>query len=170
LDPEKLPEVADHYTKEILAIQPEGPLIIAGNCRGGRAAIRITKTLQEIGREVSHLCILEMFDRGLYDSNVKTLLLFGKQSNEFRYRDFHYGRSGWKLPFRNPPRVEWVEGRHARFFTPENVGTLAAKLRAFLDDTPEATSLASRADTHARLLIHRIPLAFNLYVRLTSRN
>ncbi len=170
VDPERLPDVSDHYVQEILEIQPEGPLIIAGNCRGARAAVRIATRLREFGREVSHMCILEMFDRALYDFEGKQLLLFGKQSSEFRYRDFNFMRPGWKLPFRNPPRVEWIEGRHARFFTPENVGSMAEKLKAFLGGEPEDLSPVTRLRTHLRILIHRIPPAFNLYVRLTSRN
>jgi len=169
VDREKLPAIAEHYIKEIQSIQPTGPLIIAGNCRGGRVAIRIATRLRELGREVSHLCILEMFERPLYDFDGKLLFLFGKQSHEFRYRDFNYGRAGWKLPFRRVPRIEWIEGKHAAFFARENIESLGAKLKAFLNDEPEDRSFSARLRTQALLLIHRIPPAFRLYVRSTAR-
>ena len=166
---EKLPAIAEHYVKEIQSIQPEGPLIIAGNCRGGSVAIRIAVRLRELGRDVSHLCILEMFERPMYDFDGKLLLLFGKQSNEFSYRAMNFGRSGWKLPFRQPPRVEWVDSQHWKFFTPGNVQSLVSKLKAFLNDEPEDRSFSSWIRDHALLTIHRIPRLFRIYVQLTSK-
>ncbi|MEI6339395.1 MAG: phosphopantetheine-binding protein, partial [Verrucomicrobiota bacterium] len=169
VDRKKLPAIVEHYVKEIQAIQPEGSLIIAGNCRGGVVAIRMAIRLRELGREVSHLCVLEMFERPAYDFDGKLLILFGRQSHEFNYRDMNYGKAGWKLPFRHPPRVEWVSGRHAEFFTPGNVGNLVSKLQAFLNDEPEDRSHSAWLRDRVLLLIHRFPPAFRFYVRCTAK-
>jgi hypothetical protein len=166
---EKLPAIAEHYVREIQAIQPTGPLLIAGNCRAGRLAIKIAMRMRESGREVSHLCILEKFERPLYDFDGKLLLLFGKQSKRFRYRDLNYGRTGWSLPFRHPPRVGWIRGCHGEFFDPQNVGSIVPIVREFLDDIPDKQSLSARIGTRLLLLIHRFKPIFKLYVRLTYR-
>jgi oxalate---CoA ligase len=168
VDLEKISAIAEHYIKEIQAIQPAGPLIIGGNCRGGRVAIRIAGKLRELGRKVSHLCILEMFERPTFDFDGELLFLFGKQSTEFRYRDFHYGRPSWKLPFRKPPRVEWVQGLHTKYFAPGNVGVLAERLRAFLDGVPADRSASAWFRERTLLFIHRVPFLFRAYVRRTA--
>jgi hypothetical protein len=95
--------------------------------------------------------------------------MFGKQSEEFRYRDLNYGQTGWKFPFRNPPRIEWVSGRHAKFFNPENMGCVVSKLQAFLNDEPEDCSISARLRDRALLFIHRFPPVFRFYVRYTSK-
>lgn len=168
VDPGKLTALAEHYAKEIHAIQPAGPLVVAGNCRGGRLAIRVATRLRQLGREVSHLCVLEMFERAAYDFDGKLLFIFGKQSSEFRYRDFCYGGIGWKRPFRRPPRIAWIKGRHAAYFKPANVGGLASTLRDFLDGKPAQVSLASRLQERALLLLHRFPPLFRSYAQLTD--
>ncbi|MEY4299163.1 MAG: hypothetical protein RIR25_399, partial [Verrucomicrobiota bacterium] len=169
VDEEKVSAIAEHYIREVQAIQPDGPLIIAGNCRGGRCAIRMAVKLRELGREVSHLCILEMFERALYDYDGKVLLMFGDKSEEFRHRDMNWGHRGWRLPFRTPPRVEWVKGRHAEFFSPRNATNLASHLVTFLKDEPVRKTLGGRCRDYTILLLHRIPPAFKLYVRLATR-
>lgn len=168
VDQQKLPGIVEYYLREIHDIQPEGPLLLGGNCRGGRVAIRLAKRLSELGREVSHLCILEMFERSLYDFEGKLLLMFGKQSKEFRYRDLHWGSLGWKRPFHRSPRIEWVQGRHAQFFNPENVGSLAGHIRAFLDDRMPERGFGDGMRDRALRAVHRIQPLFNLYERCTA--
>jgi acyl-CoA synthetase (AMP-forming)/AMP-acid ligase II len=169
VDQKKLPAIVEYYVREIQDIQPEGPLVLGGNCRGGRVAIGLAKRFSELGREVRHLCILEMFERSLYDFDGKLLLLFGELSTEFRYRDFHWGRPGWSRPFRRPPRVEWVRGRHWMFFHPENIGSLAGHLRAFLEDRMPERGLADDLRDTALRTIHRTKPMFDLYVRAATR-
>jgi len=168
VDPQKLPAITEYYLREIQEIQPEGPLLLGGNCRGSRVAIGLARRLSELGRQVSHLCILEMFERSLYDFDGKLLLMFGKQSSEFRYRDLHWGRPGWERPFRHSPGVEWVSGRHWHFFTPKNVGTLAGNIHSFLADEPVKSSPLNQARDRAIRAIHRVPFLFNLYLRCTT--
>lgn len=168
VDQQKLPGIIEYYLREIQDIQPAGPLILGGNCRGGRVAIGLAKRFSELGRESGHLCILEMFERSLYDFDGKLLMMFGKQSSEFRYRDFHWGSAGWSRPFRRPPRVEWVQGRHAQFFTDRNVISLAGHLRSFLTDRMPERDLGD--DLRDRMLrtVHHFKPMFDLYVRCTA--
>jgi oxalate---CoA ligase len=168
VDQAKLPGIIEYYLREIQDIQPEGPLMLGGNCRGGRVAIGLAKRLTEIGREVSHLCVLEMFERSLYDFDGKLLLMFGRHSAEFRYRDFHWGSRGWDRPFRRPPRVEWVRGRHAAFFTPGNVGSLAGHVRGFLTDSMPPRRVGDAVCDGMLRTLHRTRPLFNLYARCTA--
>lgn len=169
VDQEKLPDIVDYYLSEIQDIQPDGPILLGGNCRGARVAGALAHRLSQSGRTVSHLCVLEMFERSYYDFEGELLLMFGKQSSEFRYRDFHWGRYGWSRPFRRPPRIEWVSGRHWMFFDEENVGSLAGQLRLFLSGQMRERSFRDKACDRMLRTVHRIKLLFDFYVWRTTR-
>jgi acyl-CoA synthetase (AMP-forming)/AMP-acid ligase II/acyl carrier protein len=168
VDPAKLSAVAEYYLREIHSLRPAGALILGGNCRGGRVAIRLAKRLAEVGREVSHLCILEMFERSLYDFDGKLQVMFGRQSSEFRYRDFHWGRPGWERPFRRLPRIKWVQGKHASYFSPKNIGVLSATVRSFLADEPDRATMSGHLRDRVIRGIHRMPWLLDAYVRRTA--
>jgi len=142
--------IADHYLDELLALHPDGPIRLGGNCAGGRVACALAFRLQEIGREVERLCLLECFDSRLYGFTNPLLLLYGRQS-ELRVQDkFGWPEPGWESPFRSPPEVHWIPGAHGEFFDPPNIGTLGNRITGFLADGAEITDRgASAARTHS---------------------
>jgi acyl-CoA synthetase (AMP-forming)/AMP-acid ligase II/acyl carrier protein len=164
-----LPAIASHYVREIMEIQPEGPLLIGGNCRGARVGFRVATKLQELGRTVSHLAMGEYFDKVLYGYRGKMLLMHGKHSEVQAQKWFRWGSPGWKWPFFNVPRVEWMSGAHGRFFDPENIGSLAGHVNSFLADQPKDLSLKARLKDFGIILIHHVPTLFYCYTRKNRR-
>ena len=164
-DDRVIARIGDHYAEEALALFPEGPFAIGGNCRGAKVACALALRLAALGREVSHLCLMEFFHPALFAYPGRVLLLYGRQSRHRAYRPFRWGRQGWALRFRRVPEVDWIPGEHGQFFTPKNVDRLAARLRAFLQGGTRASAAALSPASRALLLVHRMTWFFEAYVR-----
>jgi thioesterase domain-containing protein len=54
-----LPEIAGQFVSEILAIQPEGPYFLGGQCEGGILSLEIALQLQAAGHQVALLAMLD---------------------------------------------------------------------------------------------------------------
>jgi thioesterase domain-containing protein/acyl carrier protein len=160
--------IAHYYVKEILELRLEGPIALGGNCRGARVAMKMATFLQQLGKPVSHLILLENFHPWAFGYPGKMLLMYGKQSKHFAYRRFRWGKVGWKVPFRQVPDVRWVPGLHGEFMRPDNVGDVAQTLRDFLDDKLQPPTMAERLSTAGLLLVHTNTTLFKLYARVTA--
>jgi amino acid adenylation domain-containing protein len=126
--------LADHYLEEILAVEPTGPYRLGGNCGGARVAVALTERLRARGAYVERLCLLEHFEPGLYGHEGPMLLLYGRDSHLQAHRAFRWPDPGWAEPFVAVPEVHAIPGAHGQFFDDPNVGPLAARVAAFLDD------------------------------------
>ncbi|MBL6456321.1 hypothetical protein JMJ55_13385 [Belnapia sp. T6] len=62
-----LPEIAAEFLPEILAIQPEGPYLLAGQCDGGILALEVALQLQAQGRQVALLAQFDTPVNGYYE-------------------------------------------------------------------------------------------------------
>ncbi len=51
--------LAKHYTNEILSVHKEGPVILGGYCFGSAIALEIARDLQQRGKKVASLVVLE---------------------------------------------------------------------------------------------------------------
>ncbi len=60
----KVEDFAAHYLTEILQLQPEGPYLLAGHSFGGYVAMEIARLLQEQGRKVAFLGLLDTHPPG----------------------------------------------------------------------------------------------------------
>ena len=160
-----LPAIARHYVREIMEIQPHGPLAIGGNCRGGYVALKVASRLQELGRTVSHLCLMEYFDKSLYGYRGNLLLMYGTKSNLQLQKELRWGSPGWTRPFAAPPRVEWIRGHHWRFFAPENVKSLSDQVASFLRGEDKDMRFMARARDLTLIMIHRVPWLFSFYAQ-----
>ena len=54
-----IPEIAAHYIREIRAVQPHGPHVIAGYCFGGLIAYEMAQQLEAAGEPVAALVMIE---------------------------------------------------------------------------------------------------------------
>jgi acyl-CoA synthetase (AMP-forming)/AMP-acid ligase II/acyl carrier protein len=164
-----LPAIASHYVREIMEIQPDGPIAIGGNCRGARVAVSVATKLQELGRTISHLAMGEYFDKVLYGYRGKMLLMYGMKSDVQAQKWFRWGSPGWKWPFFNVPRVEWMRGAHGHFFDRENISSLAEHVDSFLSDQPKDIRLESRLFDLGLRIVHHVPFIFSFYTRNGSQ-
>ncbi len=137
---EKLPGIfkmlATYYVEEILAIDPDGPYTLGGHCAGGKLAIEIVMQLQEKGKKVDRLSLIEVFDSRLYDYHGKIQLLYGDQSHLHAYKPFRWGESGWEKSFKSIPLVDWLPGPHGQFLAEPTVRITAKKIVSFLEANP----------------------------------
>jgi amino acid adenylation domain-containing protein len=64
-----VPEVASHYVKEILTVQPDGPYYLSGSSFGGLVAYEMAQQLHDMGKPIA---LVVMFDA--YGPNYPTRL------------------------------------------------------------------------------------------------
>jgi amino acid adenylation domain-containing protein len=81
----RLVDMADHYVKQIRAVQPEGPYILAGLCVGGELAFKVASRLQAQGQRIATLALIE----SAHASAVQRPHLAGKRRLDRLKRDLH---------------------------------------------------------------------------------
>jgi len=65
-------DMAAHYIREIIRVNPDGPYAIAGYCVGGIVAFEITKQLHALGKKVSLTAVLDSYaDSSYYYKSYK---------------------------------------------------------------------------------------------------
>ncbi|KZN59882.1 hypothetical protein N473_02900 [Pseudoalteromonas luteoviolacea CPMOR-1] len=58
--PDSLPEVIGEYLNEMFKVQPEGPYLIGGLCTGTHIAFDMARVLENLGKEVQELLLLDI--------------------------------------------------------------------------------------------------------------
>lgn len=64
----RVEEMAEHYLRDILAFQPEGPYFLEGMSFGGLVAFEMAHELTRMGKEVAFLALLDTRPRGIQKS------------------------------------------------------------------------------------------------------
>jgi amino acid adenylation domain-containing protein len=153
---ENIQALAAHYVREILKVQPEGSYRLGGNCQSGRIIFEMARQLQQQGKTVAILCLLEVFIPKLYFGEVA--LFFGRESDRFNpYKTFAEPELGYRKFYRGGFSINIVSGDHGQYFNEPNIQVLAEKLRETLDrvQTDESSILKEEA---YRSQISTIPL------------
>jgi amino acid adenylation domain-containing protein len=123
---ENIAAIASYYAAEMIEVQPDGPFLIGGNCQGGLIAVAIALRLQELGRGVSRLVLMEQGLFPPYEGPVA--LIFGRDSIANPYTP----GSNPDIIFRNAYpagyTVDIISGGHGEFFQSPNIETLAEAL------------------------------------------
>jgi thioesterase domain-containing protein/acyl carrier protein len=55
-------EMASHYVKEIISVEPDGPYFIGGYCLGGIIALEIAQQLTRLGKRVEAVILLDTYN------------------------------------------------------------------------------------------------------------
>ena len=145
--------LSQYYAESLMHVIPEGPLFLAGNCRGAEVAIGMTRELEQRGRHVNGLCLIDYFDPRAFTLTTPQCILLGKQSSMYVGSAFHWGRPGWTRQFSQPPRVDWLEGGHGRFFDDPFVGDLWHKVDLFLQGVPPPATPAAVIKRYGRVCL-----------------
>jgi acyl-CoA synthetase (AMP-forming)/AMP-acid ligase II/acyl carrier protein len=140
--------LARRYMREMLSIDAGGPYLIAGYCQGCVIAIEIARQLQQTGREVELLTLLdyrfsELVQRQIYPGRVA--LFAGLNSRFNPYRRFRSPELGWRKVFPRGLRFELLPADHDSFFTDAVMPAFAVRLRSALDWAAEADILKIQA-------------------------
>ena len=128
--PGNIGALAVHYALEIVRRQPEGPIILGGNCQGGIIAREIALQLKTQGRHLPLLILMEPTEHPPYDGPVA--LLFGRDSIYNPYRSGPAPDPIFKSAYPAGFSVDFIKGAHGTFFDPSNVGSLARVLNRLL--------------------------------------
>ena len=133
---ENVAAIAAHYAAEMIALQPDGPFLIGGNCQGGTIARAIALRLRELGRTVSLLILMEQGSFPPYEGPVA--LIFGRDSHFNPYKPDADPEAVFRGSYPTGFTVDLIGGAHGQFFESPNVETLAAALKRRLPEPSAA--------------------------------
>lgn len=91
----RVEDMASHYVKEIMALQPQGPYLLGGYCLGGSIAYEMAQQLNAQGKEVGLLVLMETynFSKSKYQSFFNNIY-YNIERVEFHMHNF------WLLKFK----------------------------------------------------------------------
>ena len=124
--------LASHYADEILALRPNGPYIVGGNCGATRVAFPLAQELEARGGKVALLILHEKFIARPWAGRVA--LMFGRESDRNPYLRFADPAFGWRKYYTGPISVDIVSGAHAEFFVEPNVQVLTDAIRRRIEE------------------------------------
>ncbi|ATQ68815.1 MULTISPECIES: AMP-binding protein [Methylosinus] len=173
-DEDSLQQVAMRYVQDVLAISPNGPLFVGGNCQGGRVALVMAEHL--LRRRV-HLPLLILMEWGFeltsYGGDV--LFLHGHDSQEghpwLRHAE---PERAWRRALRRV-EAESIPGRHGRYFLPAHAPGLAdvliRRMAEALARPPDMLPKAARlAELRAQAPPGRMAAGQRQILQVTVRN
>ena len=120
--------MAAHYLAEIRGVQPRGPYLLGGICKGAQVALEMSQQLQALGEEVSLLVVLDSKEPNLYgaarrDARRRRQRRRQRSKAETpRDRRLRHLRKRWR-------RARLLVRRARRRSWPERMGAARAKFR-----------------------------------------
>jgi phosphopantetheine binding protein/thioesterase superfamily protein len=123
---ENVSALASHYAAEMIALQPDGPFLLGGNCQGGIIARVIAQQLRDHGRTVSLLILMEQESFPPYEGPVA--LIFGGESDFNPYTPDADPDAVFRRSYPAGFTVDIISGAHGKFFEPPNVNSLATAI------------------------------------------
>ncbi|MEM9619615.1 MAG: amino acid adenylation domain-containing protein [Pseudomonadota bacterium] len=121
--------VALHALPELLRILPDGPFYLGGNCQGAAIAMELALALQELGRTVLLVILMEAVPEEAFAGRVA--LIFGKDSIFNPYTAHHDPDNDWKRLY-DQYTVDIIPGRHGTYFDRLRVGALTKAVKRAL--------------------------------------
>ena len=119
--------LTSHYAAEIQSVQPEGALLLGGNCQGGLLMHAVARRLLDQGRTVALLVLMEPKSPLPFPGPVA--LLYGRESHLNPYRAPAADPDpGFRAAYTGGYTVRFIEGAHGNFFESPNVESLARVL------------------------------------------
>ena len=129
--------LAKKYADEIIELQPEGGVVLGGNCQGGIIAHATAEELLRRGRTVSLLCLLGPTRFSSFPGPVA--LIFSKDSKRHPYITMRDPEGVFRSAYGTSYTVSTIPGDDESQFDEPNILTLAeflsgALYEAFLDE------------------------------------
>jgi acyl carrier protein len=164
--------LAQRYFEEILRIDDRGPYLLGGNCRGGIEAVEIARKLQQSGRQVLLLTLIdvrlwETLRGAVYPGRIACFVGIYSRFNPFRR--FRWPELGWRKLVPQGLKFALLPADHGRYFSDAVLPILVGELRTALEwseatESPPAknsqtTCLLSEGSYRARL---RLPESLRL--------
>jgi amino acid adenylation domain-containing protein len=135
--------LATRYAEEIMLVQPNGPLVLGGNCQGGVIMRAVADHLISLGREIRLLILMEQSRFKPYAGSV--MLVFGRDSHLNPYLKLGADPDErFRTNFPGGYEVAFIDGAHGQFFESPNIESLAATLTCLLTATPRNHQLVEQ--------------------------
>lgn len=122
--------LAQHYADAICATQPEGGLVIGGNCQAAVIMREAAKCLRRLGRQIDLTIFLE--DTAYTRHRGRTALLYGAQSHLNPYLDGTDPEVFLQGIYPDGFETSFVPGGHGTYFDSPNIAGLAQTIRDLL--------------------------------------
>jgi acyl carrier protein len=142
-DQENINALALFYVAEILAVQPEGPFLIGGNCQAAEIAFQIARQLGNRGHGITLLLLQEKFIPQEYGGRVA--LIFGSKSYANPYQFFKNPEFGWKKYYSGVITADLVSGGHGQFHKEPHIQVLVEAIRRRIEDAQKPGAAAADA-------------------------
>ncbi|HSI52883.1 MAG TPA: condensation domain-containing protein [Ramlibacter sp.] len=137
--------LARHYVGEILAVQPQGPYLVGGNCQAALIAFQVASQLRALGHEITLLVMQEKFAPFPYDGPVA--FLFGDRSSYNPLLYYKQPEKGWHKYYSGPVTMTVVTGGHGEFFREPNVQVLTSAIKKHVEAAQAGTFTSAPART-----------------------
>ncbi|TCK31151.1 AMP-binding enzyme [Ancylobacter aquaticus] len=129
---ENIDRLAAHYSGEIQAAVPAGPLFIGGNCQAATIAFHVARHARAAGREVSLLVLHEKMVPERYAGRVA--LCFGRDSNRNIHLWCEDPDAECRAYYDDNFTIDIVSGGHGQFFQEPYILDLVAMIRRRRDE------------------------------------
>jgi aspartate racemase len=130
---QSLPNLASHYADEVNQIQPQGPIVIGGNCQGAAVAYATANRLIEMGREIDLLIMLEQ--SRFRPFRGKVALIFGEESHINPFMSGQTSDAKLRAIYGDNHTVDFLPGQHGSYFREPGIDFLAEVLNRHLRST-----------------------------------
>ena len=122
--PETIAALASLYVEEVLALQPEQPIFVGGNCQGGIIAQEMVRQLQSRGCGTARLFLI---DPGRFPPAAAPVsLMFGSASDLNPYRGGGEApEAEFEAAYPAGYSVDFLPGAHGLYFEPPGIHVLA---------------------------------------------
>ncbi len=124
--------MAEDYLKEVRAVQPKGPYLLAGFCSGGTIAYEMAQQLLNDGEMVSHVIMLDTISPAWREVMPR--------KDKIAFHLMHLKQSGIRYPFVwfiSRLKWEWKKVEEILGVNKKKTGPAVFKGRAIFDATPE---------------------------------
>jgi hypothetical protein len=127
---ELIRKLAFQYCNELEEIHPDGPILLGGNCQGGRIVWEMAAELSSRGRKILLLCLMEVFIKEPYDG--KLALIYGRESPDHNPFLSDEDPTQSMMELYTDYSVSFIQGAHGQFFNEENIKSLVSIIEAKL--------------------------------------
>ncbi|WP_417765540.1 AMP-binding protein [Spongiibacter tropicus] len=162
----QLHALAAYLTREITAIQADGPYIIGGFCAGALLSFEIARQLQNDGKSVALLIMAEERPPATYSGRV--CMLYSCNSRYSPFRHFQHPERGLRYRCSGEVSVSALAAKHRDFLREDNIDAVAAILRNEMDTTARAQPSPNQLSNTPAFLQPITPVEHQSAIQLSS--
>ena len=141
--PETVTTLGSLYVEEMLALEPEGPLFVGGNCQGGIIAHEIARQLLDRGRTIARLFLLDPDQFAPIAAPVS--LIFGASSEFNPYRAGRGPEAVFEAAYPAGHHVDFLPAAHGHYFEKPAIEPLSQIIAAAMEPASGQSSMAEPA-------------------------